>query len=413
MMLLTRCRLSLVAGASFALAPVCLEAQHEGHVMARADSARWTASTGAQAIALVTRMSPALEGRSITEGYVAQPMLSGMMVSPRGMLVMSAMLNFEGVTLQRGQFNPGMTGEGYADRRHPHTLFHEVTATLNRRSANAAASLTLGKGFASFGTDDPMVRGFAQFPANHHLEQILERAVVIGAVRWNQWTLEGSLFNGDEPTTPYDWPNSHHFFDSRATRLTFRLPSIEVQGSVASVISPENAFGGGLDQRKVSVSARYERNGSYGLAEWGLTDEITSGRRAFRFTTALAEGRTDLRGIIDVGARFEWTSRPEEERLFDPFRTPRPHNDNSNLGITRWAITTVNVTPGSAGWTRRQLVPFVEATLAHSSPVVAGALFDPAVHVFGDDDIFVLSAGVRFAVGMAHRRMGRYSAAAR
>ena len=41
-------------------------------------------------------------------------------------------------------------------------------------------SLTAGKGFAPFGTDDPMSRPVLRYPVNHHLAQILERAVAIG-----------------------------------------------------------------------------------------------------------------------------------------------------------------------------------------------------------------------------------------
>ena len=38
-------------------------------------------------------------------------------------------LDFEGLTLDRGQLNPGANGEGYADRRHPHTYLHEAIVT--------------------------------------------------------------------------------------------------------------------------------------------------------------------------------------------------------------------------------------------------------------------------------------------
>ena len=43
-------------------------------------------------------------------------------------------------------------------------------------------SLSAGKGFAPYGTDDPMSRRMVKFPANHHLSQLLERWVAAAAV---------------------------------------------------------------------------------------------------------------------------------------------------------------------------------------------------------------------------------------
>ena len=60
----------------------------------------------------------------------------------------------------------------------------------------------------------------------HHLSQLLERAVVIGQVERGPVTLEGALFNGDEPEHPSQWPllrlpdGQWRFGDSRAVRLT-------------------------------------------------------------------------------------------------------------------------------------------------------------------------------------------------
>ena len=48
---------------------------------------------------------------------------------PRGTSAAVLTLDFEGLTLDRGQLNPGAYGEGYADRRHPHTYLHEAMAS--------------------------------------------------------------------------------------------------------------------------------------------------------------------------------------------------------------------------------------------------------------------------------------------
>ena len=92
--------------------------------------------------------------------------------------------NLEGWTLDRGELNAGVWGEGYVDRRHPHTFLHELILSATTSLAGFDASLSAGRGFAPFGTDDPMVRPFVKYPANHHLAQILERWVAIGAEVW-------------------------------------------------------------------------------------------------------------------------------------------------------------------------------------------------------------------------------------
>ena len=37
-------------------------------------------------------------------------------------------LNLEGLTLSRGELDLGEWGEGFVDRRHPHTYLHELMA---------------------------------------------------------------------------------------------------------------------------------------------------------------------------------------------------------------------------------------------------------------------------------------------
>ena len=157
-------------------------------------------SFGAQAIGVATRESPALRDSDLTEGYLTQPMLM-LTLSPWGeALCLKNTINFEGATIQRGELNAGIYGEGYIDRRHPHTYLHELVLTSARRfggDSPSGVSFTVGKGFAPFGTDDPMARPFEKYPINHHLAQILERAVAIGALRAGSWIFEAGAFNGD------------------------------------------------------------------------------------------------------------------------------------------------------------------------------------------------------------------------
>jgi hypothetical protein len=204
------------------------------------DSATATAAgapqllAGANGIFVGTRVSPAINNRDLTEGYLAQPMVMGQALFPRYGLEISSTINLEGLTLKRGELNPGMYGEGYIDRRHPHTYLHEIVATWKRDvDSDKAFSVTAGKGFAPFGSDDPMSRPFIKYPVNHHLAQLLERAILVGAAHAGPVSIELARFNGDEPQGPTDLPNSGRLFDSWSGRLTGRFwTGSEIQGAL-------------------------------------------------------------------------------------------------------------------------------------------------------------------------------------
>jgi len=202
----------------------------------------------AQAIPLVTRADPTATHGALTEGYLTQPLVMAH-ASWRSLRGVST-LNFEGLTLDRGELATGGYGEGYVDRRHPHAYVHELLVGAESNGGGLRGSLFAGRGFAPFGSDDPMVRPFEKYPINHHLAQILERAVAIGALRAGPWILEAGAFNGDEPTGPGDTPNPKRYWDSWSGRVTF-VPwrQAELQASYARVKSPENPDGGGADQR--------------------------------------------------------------------------------------------------------------------------------------------------------------------
>jgi len=331
------------------------------------------------------------------------------------------MLNLEGATLGRGELNTGTYGEGYVDRRHPHSYLHELLATVRAnlafRRRTAAISLTAGRGFAPFGSDDPMSRPFVKYPANHHLAQILERLVVVAAVHTGALTLEGGIFNGDEPTSPRSLPKWSRFGDSWSARATLRpAHGVEIAASAARVDSPEFREGFGLDQRKTSAVLRIEQPAASGagsrylLAEWARTHDDRRGRLAFTYTSLLAEGAYCHRGRWGA-LRMERTIRPEEERLIDPFRTPRPQIEFAILGRTRWTAATVagGTTGARAGvFTIR---PFVEVAYARAETVDDLAALVPR-DFYGSDHLWLLSFGARVHLGRRAHRMGRYGVAA-
>ena len=343
----------------------------------------------------------------MAELRVVQPVAMLRAATAAGRLSLLATLNLEGVTLAGGELGPGTWGEGFMDRRHPHTYAHELliigrTAPGSRWRAGFAA----GKGFVPFGTDDPMSRPPLRYPVNHHFSQILERAVVQASGGTGALTLELATFNGDEPEKPSQWPNFERFGDSWSARLTVNpLPGLEAQGSFAHVRSPEHRGGAGPDQDKWSASTRWERalgtTPVYGLLEWSRTSELDG---VFVFQSWLLEGAATL-GRHQPYARLERTERPEEQRLTDPFRSQRPHTDDSILGITRWTVLTAGYRLEGPGRHVR-LWPFAE--VSHANVItVTGLTFDP-VDFYGSSSIWSVSVGLRLDAGMLRHRMGRY-----
>ena len=360
---------------------------------------RPSADWGARAIPAFGTTTVVPGGRTLGEVRIVQPIAMLHARALGGRLRLVAAANFENYTIPNGELAPGNWGESFADRRHPHTIVHELMLIGGGRRYFVAA----GKGFVPFGTDDPMSRPAVIFPVNHHLSQILERAVAMAAVRAGPARLEGAVFNGDEPISPGSWPAWDRFGDSWAVRLTMTLvPGLETQTSYAWVHSPENRPGAGPDDRKASVSTRYERGPWYGEVEWARTATADG---FFVYHSVLAEAALTLPRHRPY-LRLERSDRPEEERVFArPFRTRRPLFENSILGITRWSIVTL----GDAldlRLGRLRYAPFVEGSWIGIAPV-GGGVFDPATF-YGRARGAAVTVGIRLATGMGVHRMGRY-----
>ena len=366
-----------------------------------------TASWGAQATPELVSTNIVPGDRSLSEDRVVMPVGMLHVAALGGRLRLLAVVDLEKYTIPNGELAPGNWGESFEDRRHPHTIAHElmlvVPDLLGNLNGRVHVFVAAGKGFVPFGTDDPMSRPTVRFPVNHHWSQILERAVTLVGVRAGPATLEGALFNGDEPVAPGSWPKWDRFGDSWAARLTV-VPhaGLEAQVSLAYVQSPENRPGAGPDDRKASASARYEHGRWYGHVEWARTS--TAGG-AFLFHSLLAEAALTMPGHRPY-VRLERTERPEEERVFgNRFRTRRPLFENSILGITRWTV----LTAGNAVTVLRGPVrgsPFVEASWIGIART-GGGVFDPTVF-YGRTHGASITIGIRLAAGMSMPRMGRY-----
>ena len=409
----------MLAIAALATVPARSLAQHDGHAPATesdsTDARRQNAwHLMAQAIPVVTHAANTVRGASLTEGYLSQTMAMARGDLLGGHLRLEATLNAEGWTLKRGELSTGAFGEGFIDRRHPHTYVHEAVVTGLGALGPLHYSLSAGRGFAAFGTDDPMMRPFEKYPINHHLAQILERAMVTGAVRLGGAIVEGSTFGGEEPTSPGYTPSMRRFGDSWSVRGTV-LPvrGLEVQASYARVKSPEHVSGVGLDQWKRSVSARFvsPRGDRYVLGEWARTIERDAVRAldVFGYETALVEAAAMV-GPLGVAARLEQTERPEEERDTDPFRVPRPASDLAIGGITRWRTATLALTLPSPTSGPIRGYPFVEVARMSTAGKDPRSLFQPS-NFYGARAPWMLTGGVRLRLGAAHSRMGRYGVA--
>lgn len=362
---------------------------------------------------MLTAADPVPGARGLQELRVVQPVIWLEAGALRG-LRLRAVLDLEGATIPHGELTPGAWGEGFIDRRHPHTYLHELMLSaddlLGRHDGAGTLSLAAGKGFAPFGTDDPMMRPSLRYPVNHHLAQILERAVVIAAWRAGPLRAEAGLFNGDEPERPGQWPRiGGRFGDSWSARLTLvPVMGAELQGSHARVHSPEHRPGAGTDQVKWSLSAGWSRPGGRvplsGLLEWARTSEAGG---FFAFRSLLLEGAWHP-GVQRLYYRFERTERPEEERI-SFFRSRRPHLENSILGTTRWTIHTLGYDLGLAVAEGVMVRPLLELS-AGTVRKVGGGVFD-VDELYGRAGFWSLTLGARVSAGAPMPHMGRYGAA--
>ena len=347
-----------------------------------------------------------------TEWYLTQPALMANLESPSRRLVMRTTLNVEGVTLGSGELTWGGWGEGFIDKRHPHTLLHEAMLSWNLwEIAGGGLSLSAGKGFAPYGTDDPMSRPGLKYPTNHHLSQVLERWTVNAIWRLAGWSLEAGVFGGTEPEGPYDFSNIRGFPDSWSGRLTRRWTSgagsaTEWEASVSRARVTESH--GGHEETSSLSNAALRRSGPagpgmlYGLAEASRSDpEDSEG-----YFSLLAEARYDANRHQPY-LRLEYATRPEYARMgpasSDDFF--RYDHDGHATGATRWLIATAAYAHQLSS-DPVSLRPFLEVQY-HRVRAERGNV--PRDGFPGRESSFwVLSLGARLFLGGGPMRMGSY-----
>lgn len=378
----------------------------------------WTVSGMAQAFPILTAGEPTREDSPLrdTEAYLTQPAVMVNVASPGQRLVLRTTLNFEAETQRGGEYTFGGWGEGFIDKRHPHTFLHEAMLSLNLWEApGGALSLSAGKGFAAYGTDDPMSRPVVKYPTNHHLSQVLERWTVNAAyLHRSGFGLEASVFGGAEPTSPSDFSNIESFGDSWSVRASQRLGGgfgpfspWEVSASYARVEEAhheETAV-----THLMNAAVRHERQYGFGKV-YGLLEASRSEPKG------AAEGYYAVLGEAQLGLgrgtrhrpylRVEYSTRPEYERAGEPGSEGHYHYDHDAhpIGSTRWLVSTVGYDYGAAAFPLA-VRPFVE--VQHNRVSGHRGDVDPAA-LFGRSSFWSTSVGFRVFLGGSSMRMGSY-----
>jgi hypothetical protein len=379
----------------------------------------WHVMGMAQVFPTVTAGTPWREETLLnTAGlYATQPAAMFNLSSPDSRVVLRTTLNFEAWTQREGELTYGGWGEGFIDSRHPHTVLHEAMLTANWWNvAGGAFSLSAGKGFAPYGTDDPMARPAVKFPTNHHLSQVLERWTVNGAYLKGGWSLEAGLFGGGEPTGPHDFSNIESFGDSWSARVAKRFggdlgPSAEWEASASYANIEEEHHSASVVTRLYNASVRHARPYAlgtlYALVEGSRSDpESAKGYYSVLGEASLSTGRESRHQPY---LRVEYATRPEFERLGPP-GTPDffryDHDAHHEIGATRWLITTIGYGYASSGLPV-SVRPYVELQQNRLRAERGG--IDPR-DLFGSRNFWGLSAGARIFLGGGPMRMGSYGA---
>ena len=373
----------------------------------------WRAFGMAQLLPVVTIAAPSVEDSplSVTKWYLTQPALMLNLEGPGQRVALRTTLNLEGITLEDGEVTFGGWGEGFIDKRHPHTILHEFMLSVNLWELGGGdLSLSVGKGFAPYGTEDPMARPGIKFPTNHHLSQILERWTVSGAFLRGGWSVEAGVFGGAEPEGPYDFSNIESFGDSWSARLSKRWGIVsgasaewELSTSYGRVVETHRS-----EEQTAQLwngALRHTRGADSGLQYMLLEASVSREGEEDDFFSILAEARFDRSGHQPY-LRVEYAARPEfqrEQALAGPdfFRYEQ---DAEPIGSTRWLISMVAYAYELTGYPL-SVRPFAELQYVRVRED-RGAL-DPVV-LFGSDSFWGLSLGARILLGGNPMRMGVY-----
>jgi hypothetical protein len=187
-------------------------------------------------------------------------------------LTLRAMLSADPLMGERGYpnlFATGETAHGQAliDRQHPHDLFMELSARIDREVGSATMFLYGGlPGEPALGPAAFMHRGSARFdpeaPITHHWfdSTHITYGVVTGGFAARHWQVEASAFKGREPgedRTNIETPK----LDSWSVRATWMASAaLSAEVSYGHLNKPE-ALHPGQDEGRLIASVSYSAHG--------------------------------------------------------------------------------------------------------------------------------------------------------
>lgn len=394
-------------------APLAAQMSHDHEMFTTTFSSGWRISGMAQLFPIFTgaRSSSGDTPIDQSDAYLTQGAAMINLESPSRRLVLRVTPNVEGLTQEDGELTLGGWGEGFIDSRHPHTLVHEAMVSLNFFDGEGGGfSVSAGKGFAPYGTDDPMSRPSVKYPTNHHLSQILERFTLNAVWMKGPWGVEAGLFGGAEPDGPYDFSNIDSFGDSFSTRLSRRFSPRAMgewdaelsasYGRVSESHEGEDAHIMQLYNGALRLDVPTETGALYALAEysWSDPDEDEG------YWSLLTEAQWST-GRHTPYLRWERAIRPEFPRddvAGDDFF--RYDHDAEPLGASAWSILSLGY-----GYTATRgavsVRPFVEGQIASAAGERGGF---SAEEILGSDRFSVLTVGLRIFFGGDPMRMGSY-----
>ena len=236
--------------------------------LASAQSSPWI-RLGANGVAALTAADPVPGGQSLAEVRLVQP---AVMVHAGAC---SDRLRFLGHAQSRGrsrfadgELTPGAWGEGFIDRRHPHTYRPRADPRaddlLGRADGATRLSLDRREGVRAVRHRRP------DDPAGAPLPGQSPPGPDPGAGGGDRGVLRAGLIvsrpacsTATSPSSPDQWPQSSAGSATRGPGDSPACPvrGLELQASYAHVHSPEHRPGAGTDQQKWSVSGRWDGAG--------------------------------------------------------------------------------------------------------------------------------------------------------
>jgi hypothetical protein len=246
-------------------------------------------------------------------------------------LMLRAMVSLDPLTIgDEGYPLLFQSGEGLADRQHPHDLFMEL-AVLYTHFVNAdhQAFAYVGlPGEPALGPTAfmhrPSAGGNAEAPLAHHFQDathITHGVVTLGWI-YRRTKAEASLFRGREPDAGR-WDIDLGALDSYSFRLTQNVKNLTLQGSVAYVHAPELHEHG--DVVRTTASIHHNRKVSYGNWATSFIYGVNAGHHgrplhSFLRESSLATDRTvswmRYEGLQRLGSELDLPAARAESRFW-------------------------------------------------------------------------------------------------